>query len=325
MKRPRQEESSSDTESDLRIIVGKEEECRQTSRSVSPTTTSQMQARKRRRVIVEKWRRDRINSSLSELRRLVPTALDKQGSSKLEKAEILQMTVNHLKMLHATRGTGLVEAQALAMDYRTMGFHECLTEVVRYLGILEGPSSGTDPIQLRLLSHLSNYVAEMEPQTVATSLLPSPSCPLSNDQRSTTVSAQVHVSRRGHAPGLAALAGSSLLYPGSRFRASSFCQVPNTIYPNTVSSEMASSRRSRPPVVTSTTPSSTLDRSLREAAPRSSQLAVFLFSSFSAPARVPVTPVYMSPPALNSPTLGSGVRTGTVELCHPWTTEIGAF
>lgn len=29
-----------------------------------------------------------------------------QGSSKLEKAEILQMTVDHLKMLHATGGTG---------------------------------------------------------------------------------------------------------------------------------------------------------------------------------------------------------------------------
>lgn len=33
---------------------------------------------------------------------LLPT----QGSSKLEKAEILQMTVDHLKMLHATGGTG---------------------------------------------------------------------------------------------------------------------------------------------------------------------------------------------------------------------------
>lgn len=33
---------------------------------------------------------------------LLPT----QGSSKLEKAEILQMTVDHLKMLHATGGAG---------------------------------------------------------------------------------------------------------------------------------------------------------------------------------------------------------------------------
>lgn len=61
----------------------------------------QMLSRKKRRGIIEKRRRDRINSSLSELRRLVPTAFEKQGSAKLEKAEILQMTVDHLKMLHA--------------------------------------------------------------------------------------------------------------------------------------------------------------------------------------------------------------------------------
>lgn len=29
-----------------------------------------------------------------------------QGSAKLEKAEILQMTVDHLKMLHASGGKG---------------------------------------------------------------------------------------------------------------------------------------------------------------------------------------------------------------------------
>lgn len=59
--------------------------------------------RKRRRGIIEKRRRDRINHSLSELRRLVPSAYEKQGSAKLEKAEILQLTVDHLKMLH-TKG-----------------------------------------------------------------------------------------------------------------------------------------------------------------------------------------------------------------------------
>ncbi len=95
--------------------------------------------------IIEKRRRDRINHSLSELRRLVPSAFEKQvrrhrlyivylkelsgrskkkrpkncfntktnsffplgqGSSKMEKAEILQMTVDHLKLLHAMGGKG---------------------------------------------------------------------------------------------------------------------------------------------------------------------------------------------------------------------------
>lgn len=60
-----------------------------------------MLSRKKRRGIIEKRRRDRINTSLLELRRLVPSAFEKQGSAKLEKAEILQMTVDHLKNLHA--------------------------------------------------------------------------------------------------------------------------------------------------------------------------------------------------------------------------------
>ncbi len=51
---------------------------------------------------IEKRRRDRINLCLAELRRLVPAAFEKQGSQKLEKAEILQLTVEHLKFLHST-------------------------------------------------------------------------------------------------------------------------------------------------------------------------------------------------------------------------------
>lgn len=63
----------------------------------------QHQTRKKRRGVIEKKRRDRINVSLTELKRLVPSAYEKQGSAKLEKAEILQLTVDHLKVLH-TKG-----------------------------------------------------------------------------------------------------------------------------------------------------------------------------------------------------------------------------
>lgn len=71
------------------------------------TDTPHMLTRKKRRGIIEKRRRDRINTSLTELRRLVPTAYEKQGSAKLEKAEILQLTVDHLKMIHA-KGKSIV-------------------------------------------------------------------------------------------------------------------------------------------------------------------------------------------------------------------------
>lgn len=74
--------------------------CR-TSPKENDADSCQHLSRKKRRGVIEKKRRDRINSSLSELKRLVPSAYEKQGSSKLEKAEILQLTVDHLKSLHA--------------------------------------------------------------------------------------------------------------------------------------------------------------------------------------------------------------------------------
>ncbi|XP_065109795.2 hairy/enhancer-of-split related with YRPW motif protein 1 [Paramisgurnus dabryanus] len=158
--------SSSDSELDENIEVEKESADENAGMnsplgSISPSTTSQVQARKRRRGIIEKRRRDRINNSLSELRRLVPSAFEKQGSAKLEKAEILQMTVDHLKMLHAAGGKGFFDAHALAMDYRGLGFRECLAETARYLSIIEGLDN-TDPLRIRLVSHLNSYASQRE-------------------------------------------------------------------------------------------------------------------------------------------------------------------
>ncbi|KAM9317157.1 hairy/enhancer-of-split related with YRPW motif protein 2 isoform 1-T1 [Gastrophryne carolinensis] len=126
-------------------------------------------ARKKRRGIIEKRRRDRINNSLSELRRLVPTAFEKQGSAKLEKAEILQMTVDHLKMLQATGGKGYFDAHALAMDFMSIGFRECLTEVARYLSSVEGLDT-SDPLRVRLVSHLSTCASQREAVAMTTSM-----------------------------------------------------------------------------------------------------------------------------------------------------------
>ncbi|XP_028653082.1 hairy/enhancer-of-split related with YRPW motif protein 2 [Erpetoichthys calabaricus] len=165
MKRPC-EDTTSDSDMDETIDVGSENNYSGQSnsslmRSNSPTTTSQVMARKKRRGIIEKRRRDRINNSLSELRRLVPTAFEKQGSAKLEKAEILQMTVDHLKMLQATGGKGYFDAHSLAMDFMSIGFRECLTEVARYLSSVEGLDT-SDPLRVRLVSHLSTCASQRE-------------------------------------------------------------------------------------------------------------------------------------------------------------------
>ncbi|XP_033640740.1 hairy/enhancer-of-split related with YRPW motif protein 1-like isoform X1 [Asterias rubens] len=137
----------------------------------SPSQSCPVTARKKRRGIIEKRRRDRINNSLTELRRLVPAAYEKQGSAKLEKAEILQMTVDHLKYLHAKGKHGIDgsfhpygEAHAYAMDYRVLGFRECASEVARYMVTVEGMDI-QDPLRLRLMSHLQCYMAQREFQS----------------------------------------------------------------------------------------------------------------------------------------------------------------
>lgn len=173
MKRPC-DDSTSDSDMDETIDVGSENNYSGQSngsfiRCGSPTTTSQVMARKKRRGIIEKRRRDRINNSLSELRRLVPTAFEKQGSAKLEKAEILQMTVDHLKMLQATGGKGYFDAHSLAMDFLSIGFRECLTEVARYLSSVEGLDS-SDPLRVRLVSHLSSCASQREAAAMTTSI-----------------------------------------------------------------------------------------------------------------------------------------------------------
>ncbi|NXA32964.1 HEY1 protein, partial [Eudromia elegans] len=94
-------------------------------------------------------------------RRPSPRRVSPQGSAKLEKAEILQMTVDHLKMLHTAGGKGYFDAHALAMDYRSLGFRECLAEVARYLSIIEGLDA-SDPLRVRLVSHLNNYASQRE-------------------------------------------------------------------------------------------------------------------------------------------------------------------
>ncbi|XP_076349594.1 hairy/enhancer-of-split related with YRPW motif protein-like isoform X3 [Tachypleus tridentatus] len=132
---------------------------------MTPTQSSescQILNKKKRRGVIEKRRRDRINSSLSELRRLVPAAFEKQGSAKLEKAEILQMTVDHLKMLHAKGFDAFsFDPQKYAADYHSLGFRECATEVARYLVAIEGMDL-QDPLRLRLMSHLQSYSAQRE-------------------------------------------------------------------------------------------------------------------------------------------------------------------
>ncbi|XP_054640927.1 transcription factor HES-2-like [Dunckerocampus dactyliophorus] len=69
---------------------------------------------KLRKPLVEKLRRERINSSIEQLKSLLPPEfLTQQPDSKLEKADVLEMTVCFLTQLQQQRGRLLKHFQQL--------------------------------------------------------------------------------------------------------------------------------------------------------------------------------------------------------------------
>ncbi|AWP09534.1 BHLH-WRPW transcription factor [Scophthalmus maximus] len=112
--------------------------------------------RKSSKPIMEKRRRARINESLGQLKTLILDALKKDSSrhSKLEKADILEMTVKHLRNLQRVQ----MSADATVLGKYRAGFNECMNEVTRFLSTSEGVNT---EVRSRLLSHLSSCMGQM--------------------------------------------------------------------------------------------------------------------------------------------------------------------
>lgn len=65
--------------------------------------------------------------------------------------------------------TGYFDAHSLAMDFMSIGFRECLTEVARYLSSVEGLDT-SDPLRVRLVSHLSTCASQREAAAMTSSM-----------------------------------------------------------------------------------------------------------------------------------------------------------
>lgn len=108
--------------------------------------------------IMEKKRRARINNSLNELKMLILTALNKDPTrhSKLEKADILEMTVRHLQKLQRQQTTvAMVNDPNVLNKYRA-GYSECAAEVSRFVATPEMNLERNT--RQRILSHLNHCV-----------------------------------------------------------------------------------------------------------------------------------------------------------------------
>ncbi|XP_061739892.1 hairy-related 6 [Nerophis ophidion] len=123
-----------------------------------PKTASEH--RKSSKPIMEKRRRARINESLGHLKTLILDALKKDSSrhSKLEKADILEMTVKHLRNLQRAQMTAALNTDPGVLGKYRAGFSECTNEVTRFLSTCEGVNT---EVRTRLLGHLSNCMTQI--------------------------------------------------------------------------------------------------------------------------------------------------------------------
>lgn len=107
---------------------------------------------------MEKRRRARINQSLAALKNLILDSAKAENTkhSKLEKADILELTVRHFQRHRSLDTQGVHQYRA--------GYADCVREVQRYL---ETPDAQTMAVldagvRQRLLQHLDNCVSEVD-------------------------------------------------------------------------------------------------------------------------------------------------------------------
>ncbi|CAK1587107.1 unnamed protein product [Parnassius mnemosyne] len=108
--------------------------------------------------LLERKRRARINRCLDELKDLMVGALeiDDDNLSKLEKADILELTVNHLTKLHSPKDP-VLEAKKFQA-----GFGQCAAEACRF--IMSVPDLD-EKVSQNLINHLSRLITA-QPLTI---------------------------------------------------------------------------------------------------------------------------------------------------------------
>ncbi|XP_059487559.1 transcription factor cwo isoform X2 [Neocloeon triangulifer] len=123
--------------------------------------------------IIEKRRRDRMNNCLADLSRLIPAEYLKKGRGRVEKTEIIEMAIKHMKHLQAhacnhmgpdssdpgaqdSQAQGQMGAAASAVEHYRLGYQECLSETMHFLVEVEGYFAG-DSICVQLINHLQEH------------------------------------------------------------------------------------------------------------------------------------------------------------------------
>ncbi|XP_076132237.1 transcription factor HES-5-like [Alosa pseudoharengus] len=134
---------------------------------------------KLRKPLVEKMRRDRINTCIEQLKSLLEKEVQSQDpNAKLEKADILEMTVSFLRR---QRHPGPVQSQR---DYKE-GYSQCWRESVQFL---HASSSRGVPFREHQLSpQRAPQDLSSSSSSSSSSSFPSASSPVTSKQSSVSV------------------------------------------------------------------------------------------------------------------------------------------
>lgn len=123
--------------------------------------------------MLERKRRARINRCLDELKDLMVAALATEGENlqKLEKADILELTVQHLqKLKHQQK---LAANPTVETDRFRAGFTECAKEVSRCLASTPGVDVH---LGTKLMTHLGHSLKQMDSVSPLVIRVPTPPC-----------------------------------------------------------------------------------------------------------------------------------------------------
>ncbi|CAH1974049.1 unnamed protein product [Acanthoscelides obtectus] len=106
--------------------------------------------------IIEKRRRDRMNNCLADLSRLIPTEYLKKGRGRIEKTEIIEMAIKHMKYLQQEHGN--------PTEHYRLGYQECMSEAMRFMVEVEGHFP-REAVCVRLLNHLQKHCESISRST----------------------------------------------------------------------------------------------------------------------------------------------------------------
>uniref|UniRef100_A0A3P8WZL4 Transcription factor HES-5 n=2 Tax=Cynoglossus semilaevis TaxID=244447 RepID=A0A3P8WZL4_CYNSE len=137
-------------------------------------------AHKLRKPMVEKLRRDRINTSIEQLKALLgPEFLKQQPDSKQEKADILEMAVSYLKKWQQQKQQQRVSFTP-GMKSPSDGYTHCVQEALTFLSHCEVQTQA----HRRLISHFQGLQASGSSSSSSSSSSP-PGSPLHHLSSST--------------------------------------------------------------------------------------------------------------------------------------------